>query len=50
MSKGKRRSKNDSKPVPVTSREVWQIIEYYAQNGAPRVKAVARKFLRERDE
>lgn len=34
--------------VPGTSPEQWQIIEYYSQHGAPKVKKVAKRFLRER--
>lgn len=46
-----RKSTKPPKPKdkPVTSPEQWQIIEYYAKHGAPKVKKVARQFLSQRD-
>lgn len=33
---------------PVTSAEQWEIIEYYTKHGAPKVKAVAKRLLKQR--
>ena len=45
-----RRSTKPEKPKgsPVSSPEVWEIVAYYAKHGAPKVKAVAKRLLRER--
>jgi hypothetical protein len=31
--------------LAVTSREVWDVIAYYAKAGAPKVKQVAKRLL-----
>lgn len=46
MAKRKRETESEK---PVTSAEQWEIVTYYSKHGAPKVKAVARRLLKQRD-